>query len=147
MTLYEKVKVAIKQSKTSGLNKTVKFEHNGCVYGVHYTRDHKGDRFLVHRCFLGADVGHSLISTRNFAKAVFEIMIDSHWHRFPEINESINSSRSFRKLNHLYKNREQWIGGKCFMIRDSIEYTWIKSRLPWETKYDIFNSIIKEQIK
>lgn len=142
MTLYEKVKVAIKQSKTGGLGKIVKFEHNGCIYGVQYTGDHCGDCVLVHRCFLGAHSGHTLISTRNFAKAVFEIMIDSQWHRFHKINEFINRSRSFRKLNHLHKDREQWIGGQCFMIRGSIEYTWIKDRLPWETKYDIFNGKI-----
>lgn len=143
MTLYEKVQFAVKQSKNGGLNKIVKFEHSGCIYGVQYLRHHRGDRVMVYRCFLGEDLsGYSLISTRNFSKAVHEIMIDSQWHRFHKINEFINRSKSFRKLNHLHKDREQWIGGKCFMIRDSIEYTWIKDRLPWETKYDIFNGKI-----
>lgn len=142
MTLYEKVQSAVKQSKNSGLNKIVKFEHNGCIYGIQYTGDHRGDRVAVYRSFLGGYCGHTLISTRNFAKAVFEIMIDSQWHRFPKINEFINRSRSFRKLNQIRKNREQWNGGQCFMIRDSVEYTWIKNRLPWDTKYRIFNGKI-----
>lgn len=142
MTLIQKYTKAFNQSKEGGLNKIVKFEHSGCIYGVQYTGDHRGDRVLVYRCFLGGYSGHTLISTRNFAKAVFEIMIDSQWHRFHKINEFINRSRSFRRLNTLRKDREQWIGGKCFMIRDSIEYTWIKDRLPWENKYRVFNGMI-----
>lgn len=142
MTLYEKVQLAVKQSKNGGLNKIVKFEHSGCIYGIQYTGDHRGDRVAVYRSFLGGHYGYTLISTRNFAKAVCEIMIDSQWHRFHKINEFINRSRSFRKLNQLHKKREQWNGDQCFMIRDSIEYTWIKNRLPWDTKYRIFNGEI-----
>lgn len=142
MTLIEKFARSFYQSKKDGFNKIVKFEHAGCVYGVQYTGDHRGDRVLVHRCFLGADSGHTLISTRSLSKAVFEIMIDSQWHRFHKTNEFINKTRSFRRLNGLRKDREQWIGGKCFMIRGSIEYTWIKDRLPWENKYRVFNGII-----
>lgn len=142
MTLIQKFKKAFNQSKEGGLNKIVKFEHSGCIYGVQYTGDHRGDRVVVYRSFLGAYSGYTLISTRNLSKAVFEIMIDSQWHRFHKINEFENRSRSFRKLNHLHKNREQWMGEKCFMIRDSVEYTWIKNRLSWEAKYNIFNGVI-----
>ena len=35
--------------------------------------------------------------------------------------------QKFKKVNHLFKDREQWIGGKCFLIRGSVEYTWIKT--------------------
>lgn len=142
MTLYEKVKTAIKQSKTGGLEKIVKFEHSGCVYGIQYTGDHRGDRVRVWRCFLGDSDRICLIHTRDSRFAIHEIMIDSQWHRSHKINEFINRSRSFRKLNQIYKNREQWNSGQCFMIRDSIEYTWIKNRLPRDTKYRIFNGEI-----
>lgn len=142
MALIQKFKKAFDQSKKGGLNKIVKFEHSGCIYGVQYTGDHRGDRVVVYRAFLGDYCGRTLIRTRNFAKAIFEIMIDSGWHRFHKTNEFINRSRSFRRLNALHKDREQWIGGQCFMIRDSIEYTWTKDRLSWKTKYDIFNGKI-----
>ena len=144
MVLVQKFKRAFNQSKKGGLNKIVKFEHSGCIYGVQYTGDHRGDRVAVYRCLLGEDLcGYALIRTRNLSKAVFEIMTDSQWHRYHKINEFKNRSRSFRKLNHLYTTREQWMGGECFMSRGSIEYTWIKDRLPWETKYNIFNGVIQ----
>lgn len=142
MTLYQKFHKAFNQSKNSGLNKIVKFEHSGCIYGIQYTGDHQRDRVLVCRHFIGADAGYSLISTCNFSKAVFEIMIDSFWHRSHNLKEFFSMSKSFRRLNHLYKIRERWIGGKCFMLRGSTEYTWIKNRLPWEAKHHIFNGLI-----
>lgn len=142
MTLIQKFKKAFNQSKEGGLKKIVKFEHSGCIYGIQYTGDRRGDRVVVSRFFLGAYSGYTLISTRNLSKAIFEIMIDSQWHHFQKIKDFVNKSRSFRKLNHLYKDRSQWIGGKCFMIRGSVEYTWIKDRLPWEAKYNIFNGVI-----
>lgn len=140
MTLYEKVKIAIKQSKTGGLEKIVKFEHSGCVYGVQYTGDHRGDRVRVWRCFLGGSDRICLIHTRDFKFAVHEIMIDSQYNHYNRINQ-FNRLRSYRKLNHCFKSRVQWDGDKAYMIRNGIEYAHIK-RLPWETKYDIFNGKI-----
>lgn len=142
MTLIQKFTKALNHSKEGSLSKIVKFEHNGCVYGVQHIQHHRGDRVLVHRCFLGEECGYTLLTTCNVSKAVYKIMLDSQWHHYHKINEFKNRSRAFRRLNNLHRVREQWIGGKCFIIRDHVEYTWIKNRLPWETKYNIFNGVI-----
>ena len=141
MTLYQKFYNALRQSKKSGLSKIVKFSHSGCVFGVQYTSDHRGDRAIVHRCFLGDHTGYTLINTRDFNKAIWEIIVNSQYNRYAKINEFLNRSRSFRKLNQLFRNREQWQGGQCFMIHKGVEYIR-GDRLPWETKYRIFNGVI-----
>lgn len=141
MTLYEKFYYALKQSKNKGLSKIVKFSHSGCVFGIQYAGDHRGDRVIVHRCFLGNRAGYTLINTRNFSKAIWEIMTNSQYNRYAKINDFLNCSRSFRKLNRLFNTREQWQGGQCFMIRRGVEYIR-GDRLPWETKYRIFNGVI-----
>lgn len=140
MTLYQKFYQALRQSKETGLNKIVKFSHSGCVFGVQYAGDHRGDRVIIHRCFLGDRAGYTLINTRDLSKAMWEIMVNSQYNRH-KINEFRNQSRSFRKLNQLFRAREQWQGGTCLMLRGGTQYTHC-NRLPWKTKYRIFNGVI-----